>query len=93
MKRRKRQIEKAQKHQKAAQRAQVHRILDLVMDRNEGGKTTFFEVVAHVNGVRIVIYDGKWKTNQEKEPEIMIAYLDSDFGETLDDLEAALCGK
>lgn len=92
MKRRKRQIEKAQKHQKSAQRAQIHRILDLVMDRNKGGNSAFFEFLGHVNGIRINFHEGEWSPTNPVSVS-MIHYLDSDCGDSLDKLEAALCGK
>ena len=94
MKRRKRQIEKAQKHQKAAQRAKVHRILDLAMDRNDGGNTTCFYFQGNTLGVEIVMYEGLWKNDPEAEYGFMTAFLDrTDIGKSLDELEAALCGK
>ncbi len=93
MKRRKRQIEKAKKNRKIVQRALAHRILELVMDRNETGRTTFFEFAGHTNGVEIRLYEGDWKSDPEADYNYMIAYLDDDVGSTLRELEAALCGK
>lgn len=92
MKRRKRQIEKAKKKQKYSKRAQIHRILDLVMDRNNGGNTTFFEFNGHVNGISIYLHEGKWSPTNPASVT-MNHYLDCDCGYSLDKLEAALCGK
>ena len=92
MKRRKRQIEKAKKKQKYSNRKQIHRILNLVMDRNYGGNTTFFSFIGQVNGIRIELYEGEWSF-ENADSVTMIHYLDSDCGYALDKLEAALCGK
>lgn len=92
MKRRNRQIEKAKKKQKDSQRAQIHRILDLVMDRNEEGNTAFSEFIGHVNGIRINLHEGKWSPENTVSVS-MIHYLDGDHGDSIDKLEAALCGK
>ena len=92
MKRRKRQIEKAKKKQKDSKREQIHRILDLVMDRNDGGNTTFFGFRGQVNGIEIELYEGEWSF-KNMNSVTMFHYLDSDCGHSLDELEAALCGK
>lgn len=92
MKRRNKQIEKAKKKQKDSQRAQIHRILDLAMDRDAGGNTTFFNFIGHVNGIRIELYEGNWSF-ENTDSVSMIHYLDGDYGDALDKLEAALCWK
>ena len=94
MKRRNRQIEKAKKKQKDSQRAQIHRILDLVMDRNDGGNTTCFYFHGNTHGVEIIMYEGLWKNDPEADYGFMTAFLDrTDIGIPLYGLEAALCGK
>ena len=42
-------------------REKLHEILDLVLDRNEKGKTTFFYFSGHVNSVTVDAYDGEWE--------------------------------
>ena len=74
------------------QREHLHRILDLVLDRNEE-QDTFFKFFGHVNELEIYLYDGKWKLNSEVPYKKFSKYLNSDFPEddSLEKMEAALC--
>lgn len=53
MKRRNRQIEKAKKKQKDSQRAQIHRILDLVLDRVECGQYVTLDVSGYTKSITL----------------------------------------
>lgn len=70
-------------------RAKIHKILDLVIDRNEGGNATFFEFVGHVYGVRVRLFQGKWKP--DKDSQDFIHYTDNEWGWSLDEIEEELC--
>ena len=50
-----------------ATRAQLHRLLDDVIDRNNQGYETFFGIRAHVNAVDLDLYNGAY--NKEEIPQ------------------------
>lgn len=74
------------------QREHLHRILDLVLDRNEE-QDTFFKFFGHVNGLEIKLYEGKWKWDSDVTYKKFSNYLGRDFedDDSLEKMEAALC--
>ncbi len=60
-----------------AQRAQMHRLLDAVIDRNNTGDATFLNYQAHVGKVIVDCYTGEW--NKEKsesgQANTLVAYI------------------
>ena len=60
------------------QREHLHRILDLVLDRNEE-QDTFFEFFGHVNELEIRLCEGKWKWDSDVTYKKFSNYLDFNF--------------
>lgn len=74
----------------AETRKKIHKILDLVIDRNESGKSTFFGYSGHINAVSVRIHEGEWKAGQACETHY--AYIDNqELDESLDEVIKALC--
>lgn len=44
----------------AETREKIHKILDLVIDRNERGDATFFEFAGHTNEISVDMHAGAW---------------------------------
>ena len=74
------------------QREHLHRILDLVLDRNEE-QDTFFKFFGHVNALEIILYEGKWKFDPGVNYKTFHKNLHHDFedDDSLEKMEAALC--
>lgn len=73
----------------ADDRARLHRILDAVIDRNEAGKSSFFDYSGNVNAVVTELYDGEW--NPKQEPVRHFWFIGRDYGDGLEVMEEALC--
>lgn len=39
----------------------LHKILDLVLELNEKGYTTFYEIAGHVETIHVRVYEGRWR--------------------------------
>lgn len=71
-------------------REKIHKILDLVIDRNEGGDSTFFHFEGHVNEICVEKHEGKWFPNSKGE--MLDTYLwTSECEQDLDEVIKALC--
>lgn len=72
-------------------RERLHRILDAVIDRNESGKSSFFDYSGHVSVVVAELYDGEW--SPKDEPVRYFSFIGRDcLGDTLEAMEKAVCG-
>lgn len=74
----------------AETREKIHKILDLVIDRNEGGNTTFFHFSGHVNVITVHLHNGEWESNKDWEEHV--SYIKRPkLDESLDEVIEALC--
>jgi hypothetical protein len=76
----------------ADDRARLHRILDAVIDRNEAGKSSFFDYSGNVNAVVTELYDGEWNPKQEPVRHFCFIGGNRYFGDSLESMENAVCG-
>ena len=71
-------------------REKIHKILDLVIDRNEGGDSTFFHFEGHTNQICVEKHEGKWFPNSNSE--VLDSYiLKPEWELDLDEVIKALC--
>lgn len=80
----------------AETRDKMHKLLDMVIDRNASGNATWFKFLGHVMMIQIDICDGEWKPFCECE--YMDMFLDEEFSKflgypTWEEMEDRLCVK
>ena len=70
-------------------REKLHRILDLALELNEQGYTTFCDIAGHIKSVHVRIFKGEWKFEDETMLNFYAYYSekDAELGDnTLDEI-------
>lgn len=71
-----------------SEREKLHKILDRVIDRNEGGKTSFFHFNGDIGGLGLFLYPGHYEDGPDGDGYTY--YPERDYGNSFEEIVEAL---